>query len=807
MGDAFREFRFAVRSLGRDRGLALAAVVTLALAIGTSTVVFSVAYDLLFHTLAAKDPGQLAVLGITDPEMSRVSGMEFSSPGFAIPIFSAIHDQTHTFDGLAGYQNEDVLIADGQTRRQDAGAWVTSNAFDVYGVAPLLGRGITSDDGRADAPRVFAIAYDVWRGEFNADPTIIGHTFTVSGEPRVLIGVMPPRFHAYRALVWLPLTVRELNAADRERRFLMTLGRVRRGVALQTVAADVDAIIRPLYPKDVAARMTTRAVSANEFFLGAWGRNISAPTLYLLLVGGALLLLIGCANVSNLLLVRATERQRELAVRAALGASHARLVSQLFAESLTLAIAGALGGCVLTYWGLHIVAGIMPERMIVDTAIVGLDRTAFAFALAAALFTTLVCGLAPVLAVIGRDLHATLAGGVRSAGGNPHQRRLRASLVIAEVAIAMVLLVAAGLTLRSLIAVRGIDLGFNPNNLVVARWTGPARPEMTQQRATLHEVLRHVKGLPGVVDAAATSSLPGYGGPAGTASVPGKTGREPWLVKVDLCDERLFSTLGVRVLHGSAFSEGDVESARRVVVVNRTLARTAFGVDDPAGQRLTLNLFGRGDNAYFIVGVVADVKNFGIQVAAMPMAYVPHTVTGSASTILARTAVDPDAVAPLIRQRVWTVTPSALVEAVSLRSQLERQSYAVPEFSLASIGAFAAVGLLLVTGGLFSVMTYTVSLLTQELGIRMALGADSRDVMRMLLWSGIKLLSVGAVIGIAASVVLTRFMAGQIWGVSVLDPSTYVAVTALLAVVGLTACAIPARRASSLDPLVALRYE
>ena len=540
------------------------------------------------------------------------------------------------------------------------------------------------------------------------------------------------------------------------------------------------------------------------------------PMLYTLLAAVGLLLLIACSNVANLLLARATAREKEISLRASLGASGGRLVRQLLVETLVLAAPGCATGCLFAYAGLQGVAMVIPRNAIATEAVIELSRAALVFALAIGALTTLLSGLAPALHVARGQLQTRLASSGKVGGSGYRHAGLRGALVVVQVAMSIVLLVGAGLMIRSFFELTRVDLGFNPVNVVHARVTFPAGQydSAAQQKVFFRQALGRVTSLPGVIAVAEAVGLPPSGGPVSEVDVPGRSHAERWDAMLQLCSETYFQTLRRRLLRGRLLSETDVEVARQVAVVNQTLARNFFGDENPIGRTIKFNLLdGVPDaphDAYFkIVGVVADAKNRGLQDPPLPEGYVPYTISAMGNrSILVRTAVDPNSISRDVRQAIWTVDSRvALTDFGSLEVYLRESAYIRPEFALISVGAFALIGLILVVIGIFSVMQYTVSLQRQEFGVRVALGAQRRDILSMVLWKGLRLTMAGLVIGVLSSLVLTRFLATQIWGISSTDPLTFSGVAVILALVSLAACYLPARRAMGVDPLVALRYE
>ncbi len=813
----WQDLRFGLRSLVKDRRFTLLAVLALALGIGSTTIVFSVFYNLLFNSIAAKDASRLAVPMGKGSEPLRCT----------LPDIDAIREQNQVFEDVVGYGRGIVIVSDGNETYQLYESRVTANAFDFYGVPPYLGRGITARDGVPGTPLVFVIGYETWKSDFNADPRIVGKAFMVSGEPRTLIGVMPPRFHAFGALVqvWRPFTETRDSAGSDRTQGGQILARLKPGVTLKTASADLNVIVKRLaqiHPDDFPKYPTVRVDSATDFLLGPYGIGGAGGSeidlkemLYDLLAAVMMLLLIACTNVANLLLARATIREKEIAIRSALGASRGEIIRQLLVESSVLAMAACALGCVLAFWGMKGATAIVPHKgiSIGGEFVFGLDRAVLLFTLGITVLTTLVCGLVPAFYATRTDLQPMLTGNGNGMGGTLRHGKYRAALVITEVALSIILLTGAGLMCRSFYVLTHVELGFNPKNLLIAAFGSRGVPKNAEkQKVFLDTVLEKLKTLPGVANAAVNYTLPGYNGGGGSEiTVPGSTHSEEGGFEV--CGESLFQTLGLQLLRGKWFSDYQEGSAPHVAVINETLARNFFGHADPVGRRIEARpIHSEAQSipavSYDVIGVVADVKNYnGPKQPVRPMGYTPYSVPNG-FVILIKTSVAPRSLMRAIQQQIWEIDSSVTFgQFEPLEETFDRLTYSAPEFGLAAIAPLAGVCLLLVVIGVFSVMAYTVSLQTREIGIRMALGAQQKDIMGMVLKKGLGLIVMGTVIGLLATFNLTRFLASQIWGIPANDPWTIGFVVTLIMAVGLAACWLPARRAARVDPLVALRYQ
>jgi len=681
-------------------------------------------------------------------------------------------------------------------------------------VPALIGRGIVPEDGNPGAPPVFVMSYKMWRKRFNLDPAVVGRTFTLNGTARTLVGIMPPRFAKMGADLWMPM-VPNRSDPEAKQQYFMFQGHLKPGATFRDAQADIDVLAHHLaqvYPKDYPKTFTVEVVSWVDWLVRGF-----RPTLYTLAAAVSLLLLIACSNVANMLLARATAREKEMAIRASLGASRWRLIRQLLMESFLLALGGAAIGCLLSYGGIKALVTAIPQGAIPSESVISLNVPVLLFSLGAAVFTALLFGLAPALQTVKRDVAEPLKDSGKGVTGGFRRGKLRNALVLVEVALSLVLLTGAGLLMRSFVALMQVDLGLNPDNVLVARLPFPRGQYKTAEakRQFFRPLLQRLYALPGVVATTETSTLPPYGGIGTEVEIPGKTHAEKWGAIFQLCSEGYFPTLGIRVLRGRPLSEAEVNDARKVAVVNQTLVRKFFGQEDPIGRRIKLTMLETEtdppvkDPVFEIIGVVADAKNNGIQDPPRPELFVPYTITGAFERgILVRTSKEPLTMLNAVRREIWAIDRNvALTLTGSLKDYLKSFSYAEPRFGLILLSVFASLGLVLVLIGVYSVIAYTVSRQTHEIGIRMALGAGSADVLRMVLWMGARLLGMGLAVGLVASFAVTRLIASQLWGVSPHDPVTLCGVVAVVAGAGLAACYFPARRATRVDPMVALRYQ
>jgi putative ABC transport system permease protein len=802
-----QDVRYGLRGLRQDIGFAMLAVLALALGIGASTVIFSVIDNVLLEPFPYRNPERLTKFYIHDP----VRPEQLGRVEFSMPEYTAFKEQNHVFEDIIATTGLDVLYTDKEGTKQFRGIETTVNTFDFFGVKPLLGRAMVAGDARADAPPVAVMSYRAWQREFGGDPNLVGRVLTLNGTQTALIGIMPPRFLYSDGDFWMPLKFASADVDPQHR--IYTISRLKAGISLQAMGSDLEVIARRLakdYPKDYPTKFTIATATLADRVVGKY-----RGMLYTLLGAVTMLLLIACSNVANLLLARAIAREREIAIRASMGASHARLVIQLVVESFILAGLGCAAGWLFAYAGINGVIAAVPPYLLPSEAVITLNVRVLLFALAVTGLTTIFCGLAPAFHSVRGELHQHLKSSAMGAGAGSGHSRSRSLLAAAQVSLTIILMVGAGLMTRSLLALHHVDLGFSPDHILSARTPLPRGRYDTagNKQIFFRQVLHRISALPGVVAATETTTIPPFGGIGSEVTIPGKTHEEIWRSIFQLCSEGYFKTLGIRLLRGRLLSEQDVESARHVVVINRTLAEKFFGNDDPIGKSIKFNTLDQApesprDTYFEIIGVVADLKNRGIQ-ATEPEAFLPYTVTGAFGRgILVRTTVEPMSLLDSVRREIWAVDRGvALVMPGSVERFIAQWSYSQPRFELILFGIFAMIGLVLAAIGVFSVLAYSVSLQTREIGIRMALGAQQRAVLRMVIKKGLTVVVTGIATGELASLALTRFLRSELWYVSPHDPVTFVAVVALLITVGLGACIVPAQRATQIDPLVALRHE
>jgi predicted permease len=813
MRTLWQDLRYGARTLLKRPGFTLIAVLTLALGIGATTTIFSALWNILLNPFPYAGADRMVVIQIHDTSSPRPRGRA----GFQTLEFLDYQAQNRVFEDMMGATGDDVLYDSGDGMEQFSGCYVTPNTFNFLGVPAQLGRGITPDDARPDAPPVFVMAHKLWATRFNLDPSILGKTFTLNGKPTTLVGIMPSRFSFYFPDLWIARTMDRSDPLA-NRQYWYSLAKLKPGVPIQQAQADIELIARRLarvYPGDYPQNFSVQVVGFVDDVLTMKSLQFR-KALYIIASAVGLLLLIACSNVANMLLARATSREKEMAIRSALGGSRMRLVRQLLMESFLLALGGAIAGCLFSYGGIKALVTLIPEDGLIPSEVrIQLNLPALLFSLAAAAGSALLFGLAPALQTVRKDLVEPLKDASRGAGGGFRRGRLRNALVVFEVALSLVLLSGAGLMMRSFVKLQQMDLGFNPENILYARLPFPRGQYTTaaEKQRFYERLLPRLRALPGVVAATETTALPPYGGIGSEIDVVGKTHTEKWRAIFQLCSEGYFPTLQLRTILGRTLSETEVNSARKVAVVNQTFVNKFLGDENPIGQKVKINMLesrpDSQDPVFEIIGVISDARNQGIQEPPMPEMFVPYTITGAFERgVMVRTSTPPLSLLNDVRREIWAMDRNvALTSTGSLEDFLKEYSYAAPRFSLVLMEVFASVGLALVALGVFSLIAYTVARRTHEIGVRMALGAGTADVVRMILWMGLKLVGMGVGVGLLASFAVSRVIASQLWEVSPRDPLALGAAVIVVALAGLAACYFPARRATRVDPLVALRVE
>ena len=812
MEKLLQDLRYGARMLVKNPGFTLVAVITLALGIGANTAIFSVVDRVLLARPPYKDPDRLVMIWGLNPQHAQEINLVSSAD------FEDWRKLNTVFEDLAASRDASYSLTGMGDPESITGYRFAGNFFSVMGVSAALGRTFNQDDDKAGSERVVVLSHKLWQRRFGSDPSVIGRSITLSGNPHTVIGVMPAGFaHPQTAELWAPLkleTAPPQVLANRQRRFLRVMARLKPGVTHSQAQAEMDQIALRLQQENPTtnAGEGAKIESVQERYAG----DARRPLLVLLGAVG-FVLLIASANIANLFLARAASRQREIAIRLALGAGRGRLIRQFLTESILLSLVGGACGLVLTLWSTSFLVSLFPKNIanlnlpLVDD--IPINARVMGFTLLIAVATGIIFGLVPALQSAKVDLNTTLKETGGNVAGGLRSGRFRGGLVVTEMALALVLLIGAGLMIKSFWRLQNADLGLNPKNVMTMEVMLPdyKYDQPHKRTAFLQNAIRRIEALPGVQSAGAINFLPltGFWGTS-TFFIEGQPipppGQEP---EADnrLVTENYFSTMGMKLIKGRTFTEQDHEKAPHVAILNETAARRFFPGEDPVGKRINL-----GDqtepNINEIIGIVNDVKAFGLEEETHADVYRPFAqVTFPLIAFAVRTAGEPGSITAAVTNEIWAVDKDQPLFKVISMDALAAESITLRRVSMLLVAAFAVLALVLATIGVYGVISYSVSQRTHEIGVRMALGAQGRDVLRMLVKEGMTLALLGVGIGLAAGVGLTRFIASLLFGVGTTDPATFVIVPILLIAVALAACFIPARRATKVDPMVALRYE
>jgi putative ABC transport system permease protein len=804
--DMFQDLRFGLRMLLKNPGFTLVAVLTLALGIGANTAIFSVVNALILRPLPYPDSEQLVWV----EEVSKKTND--SQPAWGAH-FLDWQENSQTLESIAAQDGgARTLTGVGEPERVEVGQ-ISASFLPLFGVQPLPGgRNISAAEDRPGGERVAILSYELWQRRYNGDQDIVGRSVTLNDANFTVIGVAPENFRYFQNFdVWLPLALDPVaQLAGDARYYGTTVARLKPGVSIEQAQAEMDALsqryemTRPEGKSRIESR--TRLVPLQEYLLGERRR----PLLVLLGAVG-LVLLIACANVANLLLARAGAREKELAIRGALGAGRLRLARQLLTECLLLATAGSAAGLLLASWITGLIGSLNSTNALGEIGRVTattIDLRVLGFTLLITLATGLLFGLLPALRLSRTDLNVSLKEGGR--GGGLHGRGLRNALMVSEVALAIVLLIGAGLLIRSFVKLLDVDPGYRAENLLTAKISLPPRYRDNSQRAQFYErILQRLAALPGVASVGATSHLPltGYNMGAtlrveGRAPQPGE--REP-SAPVARVNPDYFRTMGISLRAGRLINDGDTQESPSVALLSETLARRLFPNGDPLGKRLSVAGLGAT-----VIGVVNDIRYMGLDGDIEQAVYLSYRqLPRSGMSLVLRGAVEPSSLAPALRNAVREIDPALPIYDVMTMNERLSLSNSVAErrFNMLLLGGFAALALLLAGLGVYGVISYVVTQRTREIGIRMALGAQSADVARLFIKQGMALVMLGVALGLVGAFALTRVMRSLLFNVSANDPMTFVCVALLLSLIALAACYLPARRAARIDPLASLRRE
>jgi putative ABC transport system permease protein len=811
MESLLKDLRFAVRGLSKRPAFTAIAVVTLGLGIGATTAIFSVVNSVMLRRLPYRTAERIVVI----QELNR-DGERIQVTG---PNFLDWRAQNTVFEHLAAIKkwNTNLTIAD-QAERIDM-AQTSANFFDVFGVGPQEGRLFVAGDEQAGHAPVAVLSDALWRRRFGAETNVIGKPITLDGNSYTVVGIAPPGFqYPDKTELWLPPLkfAPEFNPQiePTERRgmgYLSAVALLKPGVTVAQAASEMETItsrLRQQYP-ETNNRRFNRVLSLQNHLIGD-----SKTMLWLLFGAVVFVLLIACANVANLLLASAASRNKEMAIRTALGASRWRVMRQLLTESAILALAGGLLGLAFSSYGVTAIKMMLPQTFPRLNEI-GMDWRVFGFTLGASLLTGFLFGLAPALQISRADVQEAMKENARGTAGSARHTRLRHALIVVEVALSVVLLAGAGLLFRSFMRLQAVNAGFTPQQVLTAQLS-PAGAQFNEDAAVINfyaQVLDRIGAIPGVESAGVINTLPLTGGPTISYRVEGRPilTVDKWIpTNFRSVSPDYFRAMNIPVLQGRTFTAEDRTGAPRKLMINQALVQRDFPNEDPIGKRITLgNTDENNQPIWFeIIGVTANVRSEELREEPPPELYFSaRQIPFQNMAVVVRATIEPESLAPALRQAVADVDRTVPVAQVQTMEHIVSESVTQPRFNLFLVGLFGGLALLLSAAGIYGVTSYTVTQRTHELGIRLALGAQVRDVMKLVLGQGMAVIGIGLALGLVAAFALLRLMRSLLFGVGENDPLTFVAITLVLLFVALFACYVPARRATKVDPLIALRYE
>jgi putative ABC transport system permease protein len=805
MDSLLQDIRYAIRVLLKSPGFTAVALLTLTLGIGANTAIFSVVNAVLLRPLPYQESEKLVFITERSPVLEGMS--------VAYPNFLDWRDQNSVFDNIGVYRRQSFNLTGGGEPERLVGGEVSADVFAALRTNPLLGRTFVAEEDRPGADPVVVLGYGLWQRRFGREAGVIGQTLTLNGKVHTVVGVMPNDFRFPSGVdLWVPVGLNKDNPSWNRGNHpgLFAIARLKPGMTIRDAQAEMDTIAIRLEQQYAQTNAGNR-VSITPLFDRIVG-DIRTVLLILLAAVG-LVLLIACANVANLLMARAAARQKEIAVRMALGATRSRLIRQLLTESVMLSVTGGALGLLLALWGTDLLVAISPGD-IPRFAEIKLDNRVLGFTGGVALLTGILFGLAPALYSSRLNLNEMLKEGGRSATASFRRQRVRSLLVISEVAIALVLLISAGLLIKSFLVIQRVDPGFNPDNVLTAGLPLPRTKYLEpEKRIAFYESLfSRISALPGVEAVGAVSDLPVESGSQTYFVVednPNPPLEEMPLAEYSLVSTGYFKAMGLRLMKGREFNEQDARNAPGVCIIDEKFAETYWPGQDPLGKRMKYGGANPDNPWSVVVGVVANVKYQGLdQQSPRVQIFLPYTqATFLGASLVVRAAGDPGILAAAVRKEVSTMDPDLPVSDIRTMSEVIKGSVGRRRLSMTLIGIFAGVAMTLSAIGLYGVMSYSVSQRTHEIGIRMALGARERDVLRLVVGHGMALAIVGVAVGLVGALALTRLLSSLLFGVSATDTSTFIVISLLLAGVALVACAVPARRATKVDPMVALRYE
>jgi putative ABC transport system permease protein len=804
MDTIFQDIRYGFRMMLKKPGFTAIAIITLALGIGANTAIFSIVNGVLLRSLPYKEVDRILTVWATDTRTGK------NEDGAAPADVLDWREQNQVFEQMALAEPFSHRLT-GNAEPESLRSWLVSEGlFEILGVKPLYGRTFVPEEYQAGNERVVVIGEALWRQRFGGNPELVGQSLLLSGQPHTVVGIMPAEFEFPSGrMMWAPLVMRDSYKRDRRSAYIKVIARLKPGVTRDQAQQEMTAIHARLaeqYPKDNQDRGVAVIPLAEQM------RAQARPALLLLLGAAGFVLLIACANVANLLLARGAERQKEFAIRAALGAARSRLIRQLITESIALGLLGGVGGILTAWWSVDLVLALSPASLPRITEI-RFDGRVLLFSLGVSLLTAFIFSLAPSLQFSRPELQASLKEGGRSGGDGSFRQRLRNVLVVSEIALALTLLIGAGLLVRSFVHILKVDPGFSAGNAIsleVHIW-GTSGRTPPQRAAFFEQTLDRIAELPGVEAAGAVSALPFHDNSidiTGAFTIEGRPvpEQEPSAF-LTIATGDYFSAMGIPLRSGRQFTRFDRDGSQPVVLIGEAMARRFWPDEDPLGKRIKLAFLGQ-PQVREIIGVVGDARHTGLDSNPRMEIFLPHLQEPYGSmTYVVRPRGQSAAPLQAIKSEVWAVNKELPFSSVATIDELVSRSLGERRFNLLLLGSFALIALTLASVGIYGLMSFSISRRTHEFGVRMALGAQTGDVISMVLREGMVLTIIGVTVGMAASIVLTRLLSSLLFGVTATDPATFIVIPLVLAGVALVACLVPARRATRVDPMIALRYE